>query len=375
MKVYNLINNNRNSNQYYGIISKFTDIVINEVLDKEKTIVEEFELHLKKSKNNQYQKRQGNEIILEILTLGVLLDTYTHISETIKPTYKKMLQLVSKKRYKAKKTKKYINWAKGIILTLALRNMDNKEKNNQSIELNNLKQLYECLDAFGDFEQESKRIKDWFTYLNDLDKEKSQEYLMKIIKIAKWFEQESERNLGIYTEGVNQFINVKNEKYHWREDRIFAMRKPVEYHLNMVGAELLNRHYREDYQKKEVKQLLLPSCMRLHNDRCCKARQDIIGKKCVKCTNECTVSKLCEIVSEKGIDTYIIGHESEVSKSNMQSGIVGVSCISRLIEGGWKAKELGLSPQCVILDYCGCKHWKGKDVKTNVNVDELISRI
>jgi hypothetical protein len=46
--------------------------------------------------------------------------------------------------------------------------------------------------------------------------------------------------------------------------------------------------------------------------------------------------------------------------------------VSNLVSGGWKAKGLGLPPQCVLLDHCGCrKHWHAQGIATDINMGQL----
>ena len=52
-------------------------------------------------------------------------------------------------------------------------------------------------------------------------------------------------------------------------------------------------------------------------------------------------------------------------------GIIGVACVLNLISGGLKAKNF--VPQCVFLDYCGCKdHWHDKGIITDINMSYLL---
>ena len=52
---------------------------------------------------------------------------------------------------------------------------------------------------------------------------------------------------------------------------------------------------------------------------------------------------------------------------------MGIACVSHLISGGWKAKSLGMPPQCVLLDYCGCrKHWHERGIPTDINFGRLL---
>lgn len=56
------------------------------------------------------------------------------------------------------------------------------------------------------------------------------------------------------------------------------------------------------------------------------------------------------------------------------AGIVGITCVSNLLAGGWKALRLGLPSQCVLLDHCGCrKHRHGAGVTTGI--DEAARRL
>ena len=54
--------------------------------------------------------------------------------------------------------------------------------------------------------------------------------------------------MGSSTEEVNGFLILANEKYRYR-DYISCRKKEVEYHLNMVGAEIMNNSYREEFLK------------------------------------------------------------------------------------------------------------------------------
>lgn len=54
------------------------------------------------------------------------------------------------------------------------------------------------------------------------------------------------------------------------------------------------------------------------------------------------------------------------------AGVLGVTCVQNLLAGGWKALRLGLPPQCVLLDHCGCrKHWHAEGISTEIDEAEL----
>jgi hypothetical protein len=80
-----------------------------------------------------------------------------------------------------------------------------------------------------------------------------------------------------------------------------------------------------------------------------------------------------------GFEVFLVPHESSVFSGDAGkqligegAGIVGVACVSNLVSGGWKAKALGLPPQCVLLDHCGCrKHWHDQGIATDINMKQL----
>jgi hypothetical protein len=80
-----------------------------------------------------------------------------------------------------------------------------------------------------------------------------------------------------------------------------------------------------------------------------------------------------------GFSVHLVPHESSVFSGGAGKkligegvGIVGIACVSNLVSGGWKAKGLGLQPQCVLLDHCGCrKHWHEEGISTDNNMRRL----
>jgi hypothetical protein len=80
-----------------------------------------------------------------------------------------------------------------------------------------------------------------------------------------------------------------------------------------------------------------------------------------------------------GFSVLMVPHESSVFSGDAGKkligegvGIVGIACVSNLVSGGWKAKGLGLPPQCVLLDHCGCrKHWHEQGIATDINMGRL----
>ncbi|WP_278244951.1 DUF116 domain-containing protein [[Clostridium] dakarense] len=155
--------------------------------------------------------------------------------------------------------------------------------------------LIDFLSATGEFKQEVKRLKIWKNYLANKPENEINDIIISSVNLREWFEVKSEEILGSYTKNVNEFHNENQKKYRWREDYIYCGRKRVEYHLNMVGAEIMNRAYREYFLETKEKRLLLPSCMKLNFDNNCKAIKTKDGYLCKECSKICKVKQYTEL--------------------------------------------------------------------------------
>ncbi|MFP4164743.1 MAG: hypothetical protein ACLFQB_12870 [Chitinispirillaceae bacterium] len=66
----------------------------------------------------------------------------------------------------------------------------------------------------------------------------------------------------ICTAGVSEFLTVKHPSYRGREDELFCGKEKIEYFLNMVASELMNRGLREQFENTSERVVLVPGCMR-----------------------------------------------------------------------------------------------------------------
>ncbi|MHB8062900.1 MAG: DUF116 domain-containing protein [Ruminiclostridium sp.] len=373
MKVitYSLKNSSDSSDNYYNCIGVFSKKVIERAHTAIGTLIGDFEAYIKET--GSLSVSSGYELIVEALTLGVFWKVYGNMVICLKPMFRGALTFISKRHGKNKFLSHGIDIIKGVLITLTLAYPSLQHKSKSSIPtVEQLTELLLWLEAFGDFEQEVKRLKYWVDFMYSENASNKSKHLKDLMEFTVWFGVEGQNYLGKYTRNVDSFIKQKQSFYRWREDRIFCFRKPIEYHLNMVGAELLSREYRTEFLKSIKKQVLLPVCMRSRPEGKCMATSRPLGLVCEKCTPGCIVNKITSVGDKNGYEVYIISHESSAFSDKDMGGIVGVSCVTRLIEGGWKAKELGISPQCVLLDYCGCKkHWDERGIPTTLNISEL----
>ncbi|WDV46402.1 DUF116 domain-containing protein [Clostridiaceae bacterium M8S5] len=366
--IYSLCGYGNNSNNYYNNISSFTDIVTQRLQKSGSFYIKGFKSYL--SDNNLESLRSDEEYLLELLVIGVLWNIYLKRAIALNNTPKFILSRLASSR-ENETLKKFADYFRSKLLSTFL-SKENNIKSKFSIE--EFSKLIGWLTASGEFKQEVKRISRWKDYCLHKTNNEVSSILKTAHNLATWFELQSDKILGCYTKNVEQFHKGVYKNYKLREDYIFCGRKRVEYHLNMVGAEIMNRAYRDSFQLSEVKLLFLPACMKKSKN--CKAKKTNKGYVCLHCSNHCNISKYTQLGKKQHFQVYMIPHESSIFKDsnsdNSSIGIIGVACVLNLISGGWKAKDMGFIPQCVLLDYCGCKHWLANDIETDINMDRLL---
>ena len=368
---YFLCESNESSTEFYKKNLNFSKKVLNKLEGNFSNDINDYMNYI--NKNNMEQLRSKSEYLLEILMIGVFWKEHVNKAISLSKIPRNILIKLSTLREK-ESIKKIVDINRGLLEYLFLNRRSNDKV---KISLENYKKLVNYLKACGDYKEEAKRLEVWISYFFSLNKNKVDKILTSYLEFAKYFEDISQEVLGIYTKNVNLFLKNIDKKYKYREDFLFCSRKEVEYHLNMVGAQIMNEAYRKEFLKTKEKGLLLPSCMRIKDEKNCKAIKTEEGYICNSCSKNCNVNKYDKLGKKYNFQVYIIPHESSISVKNKikdgHIGIIGVACVLDLISGGLKAKNLGFVPQCVFLDYCGCKdHWHDKGIITDINMSYLL---
>ncbi len=321
--------------------------------------------------------RSEDEYLLELLMLGVYWRAYGDDAHDLACTPRCVLSSLAEIRRANPFLKPAADWIRGILSTLYLVPKDRDWTPRPTLD--HLDRLLGWLEAAGDYREEAERLSAWRDYLHTLPGDGAVAVLGAAIAFAEWFEGASLEALGGYTANVERFLEEKLPSYTWREDVVFAARPRVEYHLNMVGAELMNRAQRAAFLETPRKAVIVPACLRYHPRPRCRAEPGPLACECRGCEPRCRVRQLVRLGAEHGFDVFLVPHESSVfaGEAGKQllgdgAGIVGVTCVPNLLAGGWKALRLGLPPQCVLLDHCGCrKHWHDEGISTGIDEAEF----
>jgi hypothetical protein len=237
--------------------------------------------------------------------------------------------------------------------------------------------LLAWLLASGEYDDEVTRLDGWRAFLDALG-DGADELLEDVVLFAIAFERWGEHVLGVYTAHVSTFLRDQLPRRRWREDFLQCARRRVEYHLNMVGAEVLNRAWREAFLRCRRHVVVMPGCMRPVEDARCAATRSGVDLRCAGCTLGCAVQTATRVAQRAGAEAVAVVHGSDFSRflrspalSGGDVGIVGIACVPGLLGAGWRAHAAGLPAQCVLLSASGCLHWRAQAEPTTIDFQEL----
>lgn len=362
--------NIRKERTFYQELSDFTTLFLTSRSDLTLRHVSDF---MQSSHNTS--SRTFDEYYLEYLTLGVLFGKYSSNALSSWKISLMILNKLYKYRSRYKSIKPALDKVRGILSTLFLNNRLVSHKVDSSAKL---RHFILWMDATGEFSEESARLKSWQDYLKSLPHIKQVEIFYNTNEEALNFEIVAKASLGAYTENVKLFREKHLDEHKFKENFIFCGRFEVEYHLNMFGAEILNRALKPGFNKTSKKVILLPTCMSNPIDGKCKARLKGSKLVCTGCSPECSINVKRWEYSSRDTEVVLIPHSSEFTrflkywKNQETVGLIGVACVLNLLKGGYEMQKLNIPSQCVFLDYCGCKkHWHKNGIPTDINGEQL----
>lgn len=366
------------SEEYYRDVRSFTRQVIEKARPSLIPIIDDYTNYIRTY--NLEEVRAHGEYILELLSFGVLWRIYARKALAVKHAPFISMSKMSEWRKKHQNIKPLIDIVRGILLTLFLY-PETKDGKPEIPTLYQIDHVCKWFEATGEFREQALRFIRWRAYWGTISGEDLHKTFFQIEEFTDWFDEASVNALGKYTMKVDSFLQSEINKYRWREDRVSCTRSRIEYHLNMVGAELLNNAFLDEFRQGEQKVVLVPGCMRGRPDDECEAVKVKEGLICSDCTPDCRVNQLRKSGKTKDgdpiYDVYIIPHASDLSLWSPKPGrplrsVVASACATTLVEGGWELKRYNVPAQCVLLDYCGCKkHWHTEGFPTAFNMKEL----
>jgi hypothetical protein len=207
------------------------------------------------------------------------------------------------------------------------------EPGHPSPKVPELDRLLTWLLASGEYDDEVARLEGWRAYLARRGAAANAE-LEELVLFATAFEAWSEHALGIYTARVDTFLRDRLPRRRWREDTIQCARRRVEYHLNMLGAEVLNRAWRAAFARCRRHVVVMPGCMRSRDDASCAGDRNGLDLRCTGCAVGCAVRGVTTVARRAGAEAVAVIHGSDFSRflrspalQGGDVGIVGIACV------------------------------------------------
>jgi uncharacterized protein len=375
--IYDLRLREGRSDSFYAEASRLTDKVLLEIQDREGTTLQDYGTYVQKELLEPIRSR--GEYAIELLMMGLVLQRYAGAAENTPRWAVRLARGLFRLRCNFFKIKPATDLVRASVIRAFLMPKIGCETTPGWRRLKGLRPLIDWLRATGEFEQEARRLENWSRFLDALPEEEAERVLISSLEIFDWFHRESNEVLGRYTPGVKAFLSQELCKRGPREDQLFCAKVPVEYHLNMVAAETMNRGLRADFEQTTKRVVLVPGCMRGARAGTCQA--DLTGTDiaCAACDPACPVNQITTRLREKGTEVFMVLHSTGFSRwlqrwQRAQGyGVTAVACLLNILPGGYEMRDRGIASQCVPLDFPGCsKHWDREGIATAVNEERLV---
>ncbi len=374
--VYDLRLNNASSDGFYADVERFLETVLAEIEFRAAAVIDRYSRHVQIEL--QESRRSRGEYAIDLLMLGMGLRQYAGAAQNTPGWVVELLSGLLRLRRASPPIKATADFLRAIVFRAFLVGKIQCEATSKPTT-GGLQALISWLRATGEFEQEVARLDNWRSFLGTLPEAEAQRWMQVSTELFDWFQSQAAATLGSYTRGVRRFLGGEYRRHRWREDQIFCGRKPVEYHLNMVAAEVMNRGLRKDFAQTARRVVLIPGCMRGGRARTCRARVQDTDITCAACDRTCSVNHINQRMQSQGVEVFLVPHATGFSRwlqrwqQEPNCGVIAVACLLNILPGGYEMRARGVASQCVPLDYPGCqKHWHREGIATALNEERLV---
>lgn len=361
---YSLKLSTSNSDEYYQTISIFAERSIDRIKLHYPDIISGFRDYLHKT---GLSDRSEPEVAFELLALGVFLKEYRDEAHRFPSWSNYLLNLLIALRSHWPKTEAISKMLTGWVNGLASYIPGKSGKDNEILE------LISWLKASGE-NIKAERFKKWNEYFIGRHDLPAKEVSRICLDLADDFDRVSREMLGKYTVNVDYFLSTTAREHRWKYDVFLVSKTRLEYHLGMLGTEILNNVYRQRFLLTKRKVVIIPPCMSAPEVKC-KANETPFGAKCNSCSPSCRVNQITKLGEKHGFDVFMVPDDMKVFNAGGgmgNIGVVGISCALTNWNGGWETGSLDIPAQGVLLDYVGCKyHWDRDGFPTDTNLKKL----
>ncbi len=375
---YRLRDAKGNSDGFYDRLSECADRV--EALQEAfaSTILDEYQSFAEA--RGESPPRSRSEYGLELLTLALFRRRYLHASQRTPLVWIWLSRALLLVRSRFPRLKRLVDPLRGLVLGHFFLPALRAPRPARPPHLAAQRRMLLWMNASGEFREEVRRLRGWHEYLTRMGDARSKRLLRSASLLWLMVRETAQSLLGPYTEGVTDHQARHLEAHRFREDVLLLAKGRDEYHLSIVGAELMNRSLRAAFEATARRIVLVPGCMRARSGSDCRAKVRGLDVVCTGCEPACAVFQLRHTGSREGFAVRIVPHSStftrwlEAYRRVPATGLIPIACPLHLMAGGYEVRRLGLRAHCVLLDYCGCRqHWATEGVPTAVNPSKVVA--
>ncbi|MBN2385382.1 MAG: DUF116 domain-containing protein [Anaerolineales bacterium] len=361
---YTLCRAEANSDLYYQTIAAFADAWLAAALPLLADLADGYRFWRSR---RRLPERSPASCAFDLLVVGVLLREHGQEFTRLPDWGERALGGMVDLQERWPRLEAFIKLGRGLVYRLA-------RLSRWQVRESRMQALRTWLTAVGEAGQ-ARRLGEWHDFFREADCEG--EALERCRSLADAFADFSLPVLGQYTGRVETYLAEEAPRHRWRYDAALLERTRLEYHLGMLGSEILNRQYRRDFLAAERRVVILPPCMRARLDGGCEAVATSLGMQCAACTPNCRIHQVTKLGEKHGFAVFIIPDELRVFGAGggpgQIPGVVGVSCVLTNWTGGWDTEQIGIPAQGVLLDYVGCSyHWDERGFPTDINLRKLM---
>jgi len=377
---YSLKGADGTSDEYFQVIERFTDEWL---IHARKTVGSLVENYVDMQRRNQKTVRSVDHSAFELLVLAVTMREHGFDATRLPDWMVGILRSLLRAQEQHPRLEKPFKWLRGVASGLAggIGKASLRLLGERSLRFvgsrDAVGQVVTWLLAQGQ-DTQAQRLTAWKEYFDSLSFLAARDAIARAQCLADDFDRMSEARLGAYTQKVETYLTQTAPETRWRYDGALITRSRVEYHLGMLGTEVLNRDYRSRFIGTGRRLVILPTCLRAKTDEHCQAQQTPMGRICQGCTPACRVWQISQLGAKQGVPVVVIP-DDELARVCVSSGsagsgmgVVGLSCALTNWNAGWEAEQLGLHAQGVLLDCAGCqKHWTREGLSTDANLRQI----
>lgn len=161
-----------------------------------------------------------------------------------------------------------------------------------------------------------------------------------------------------------------------RRDRVIGMTRR-QLHLAMLEAALVNRMQRAQFAEAEYRIALLPHCLRTQV-RECKAESDGVDLRCRKCSKDCFVRHISDLLEAHDIVPYIwmsLGRRAlfrTLFRQSARPGVLGIACVPELRQGMRLCLRNEVAVVGLPLNANRCARWMGELQPNSFALEQLV---